>query len=106
MSASAASEPGSPAYRQSSATMSRCRRSLRIHALLEWLYAETPHGVDEKLFLETALAINLDDARHGFGHLALTNGRADHLTQCREPVDRATERDLVPLLAVLIHPED
>src|SRR5918999_971272 len=89
-------------YCQSSSTISRRRSSLRIHALLERLHADATHGVDERLVLMALLAIDSHDARNGLGNLALPHGRADDFAQSRETVDRAPNRDLVPLLTMLI----
>src|SRR4051812_40978686 len=82
--------------------MSRCRRSLRIDAFLERLHTQATYRVDEQLLIEAPLPIDLDDARNGFGHLALPDRRPDHLAERGAAVDRAAERKLVPLLAVLI----
>src|SRR5262245_32194337 len=75
----APSDDSSPKYFHSSCTISRCRRSLRIHALLERLHAHAAERVDERFFFAALLTIDLDDARDGLGDVALPHRRADDL---------------------------
>src|SRR5450755_3163021 len=91
---------------QSSATISRCRSTRRIDALLERAHADAAIGVYEALALVAPLAIDIDDALYGIGHGALRHGGTDHLAQCGEAVHRAAEGDLIPLLAVLLDAEN
>src|SRR5579871_3716739 len=78
----------------------------RIRALLEWLESDPAQCIDEALSVLALRAIDLDDALDGRRDLHLRDGWSDHFTECGKAVHRATERDLIPLLAVLIHPEN
>src|ERR1700722_3157750 len=99
--------PGSSSRcRQLSATISRRLSTRRIDALLEGCEADAAIGVDQALAVVAPFAVHLDDALDGFRHGALRHRRPDHLTQGGEAVDRAAERDLIPLLAVLLHAQD
>src|SRR3984957_3419882 len=99
--------PGSSSKcRQSSATISRRLSTRRIDTLLEGCEADAAIGVDEALAVVAPLAVHLDDALDGFRHGAVRDRGPDHLTQGGKAVDRAAERDLIPLLAVLLHAQD
>src|SRR5580692_7410103 len=79
----------------------------RIGLLLERLDADTVHGVEEALVLGTVRAIHLDDALERRRHLVLGHRGADDLPERGGAAGgRAPERDLVPLLAVLVDAED
>src|SRR3970282_2179992 len=83
-----------------------------INMLLEGFDSGAPHDVDEALFLAFALLeIDSDQLLDHVGNLLARAGRPDHLAQRRrragagEPLV-AADRNLVPLLAVLVHAED
>src|SRR5689334_8126843 len=78
----------------------------RIRALPEWLESHAAQRLDEALAVRAQRAIHLDDALDSRGDLTLGNRRADDFPERREAVRRAAERDLVPLLAVLVDAED
>src|SRR5205814_9505931 len=78
----------------------------RIGALLEGRKAHAAQRVDEALALGTQRAIQLDDSRDGRCDFALRYRGTDDLTERAEAVRRAAERDLVPLLAVLVDAEE
>src|SRR5215831_15626004 len=85
--------------------MSRRRRMCRIGALPEGCETEPADGVDEALALFTQLAIGLDDALDSRCDLVLRHRGTDYLAERRGAIGRATEADLVPLLAVLVDAE-
>ena len=92
---------------QRSSTTARSLMSGGIDAFLERLEADPPHGVDEALVVVAA------SRRRRRSSCTMTSGtsaarerRADHLAERRVVALRAAERDLVPLLAVLVDAED
>src|SRR5262249_26177620 len=100
--------PSAAASRSSAQRSSAIARSLMsrgIDAFLEWLDAEPPHGVDEPLVLVAALDIDIDETLDHVGHLLRGEGRTDDLAERSLIALRAANRDLVPLLAVLVDAE-
>src|SRR5215472_10295826 len=90
---------------QRSSTIAPSLMSRGIDALLERLDAEPPDGVDEALVLVAALDVDVDQALDDVGHLLSGEGRADDLAERRLIALCAADRDLVPLLAVLVDAE-
>src|SRR5688572_11999258 len=104
----------------SAAASSRCQGSattfrsliIAINTLLERFQADAPDHVDETLDLALApLEVKPDELFDHVGNVLLRERRPDHLSDtrrrpgAREPLV-AADRDLVPLLAVLVHAED
>src|SRR5580692_8470511 len=78
-----------------------------IDPLLEWFDTDAPHRVDKALIVTTALSdVDLEQPRDGVGHLLFRHRRADDIPQRRRSGGRSADGDLVPLLAVLIDPEN
>src|SRR5262252_5242642 len=77
----------------------------RICALPEGCMSDAAQRVDEPLALGTQLAVGLDDALDSSRDLVLRHRGTDHLAERRVAVGRATEADLVPLLAVFVDTE-
>src|SRR5579862_6996584 len=100
----AAKEIVSTGFAAGSAGSSRSRR-MRIGSLPEGRQPDAAHGIDETLFLTAQCAIGLNHSLDRRSHFVLPNRRSEHLTERREAVGRATEADLIPLLAVLIDAE-
>src|SRR5580658_11031147 len=78
----------------------------RIGALPEDRQTDAPQRVDETLALGAQRAVGFHDAFDGGGHLVLRYRRPDHLTEGGKTIGRATQADLIPLLAMLIDAED
>src|SRR5690348_17820340 len=76
-----------------------------IDALLERLEPQSAHGVEETLVLVAVLDVDVDQSRDDVGHVVRREGRSDHLAERRRLALRTADRDLIPLLAVLIDPE-
>src|SRR6266436_1014432 len=87
-------------------TISRRRRMRRIGALPEGRQAHAAERVDEAFTLGAQRAIRLDDTLDGRCDIVLRYRRTDDFTQRSEAVRRAAERNLVPLLAMLVDAED
>src|SRR6266436_2535138 len=87
-------------------TISRRRRMRRIGALPEGRQAHAAERVDEAFTLGAQRAIRLDDTLDGRCDIVLPYRRTDDFTQRSEAVRRAAERNLVPLLAMLVDAED
>src|ERR1700733_3591714 len=78
-----------------------------IHALLEWFDTDAPHGINKALVVTVPLAhIDFEQPGDGLGHRVLRNRGTDDFAERRRSSRRATDGDLIPLLAVLIHAED
>src|SRR3569833_2972618 len=80
--------------------------SFGIDGLLERLKARAAHGVQEALALLADGQVGLDLGVDGVRKLAGRQGRAEDLRQGGLLVARASERQLVVFLALLIHPQD
>src|SRR5882757_2882151 len=107
MSGALASAAASATYSHSSTTIRRSRSNRRgIHPFLEWLHAQTTHGIEEALFRLPLLHIHIQEPRNSFGHLCLRHRRTDDRPQRSVSARRAADGDLIPLLAALIHAED
>src|SRR5215470_2259813 len=101
----AARDAGSRSRVQRSSTIAPSLMSRGIHALLEWLQSQAPHGVDEVLVLVPALDVDFDEPRHHVRHLLRGERRADDLAERRAFSLRTANRNLVPLLAILVDAE-
>src|SRR6266581_4818904 len=101
-----ASEVASRSSVQRSSIMDRSLMSSGINAFLEGFDAEPAHRVDESLVFVTALDINVDERCDDVGHFGGSKRGADNLPQRGTVALCAADRDLVPLLAVLIDAED
>src|SRR5579863_2475369 len=78
-----------------------------IDALLEGFDADTTHGVEETLVLIAPLLhVHLEQLGYRVGDRVLGHRGTDHLAQRGRGGRRAADRDLIPLLAVLIDAED
>src|SRR5207253_636048 len=88
------------------AAILRSLMSCGIHPLTERRNADAAHGVEELLAILAPGDIDIEDARNGFSNGILGNGRADDLAQRACAADRAAERDLIPLDAMLVDAED
>ena len=82
----------------------------RVGRGLERVDADAPDGVDETLVGGALRAVGVDHGLDGVGHFVGRERRADHLAGTPRAAERravgAAERDLVPLLAVLVDAED
>ena len=93
-------------------TTCRPLMSVAIDAFLEGLDADAMHDVDEALGVAVAaLEVALDQLLDHVGHLGARERGADHLAErgAVRPAGSAlvaADRDLVPLLAVLVDAED
>src|ERR1700733_11679122 len=101
-----ASVTSSPKRRHSSARTSCRFRMRRIGALLERLDAYPMDHVHESLAVVPLGAIDLHDPLDGCRNFVLRHRRPDHLAERGKAVHRAAQRNLVPLLAVLIDAQD
>src|SRR6516162_7701520 len=90
---------------QASSVTVRSLMSFGIDTLLEGLDPEPAHRIDETLVLVAALDVNIDQALDDPGHFGGGERRADHLAQRRVFALIAADRNLVPLLAVLVDAE-
>jgi hypothetical protein len=68
--------------------------------------ADAVEGVDEALVGMAMSKIDADQAFDGIRHLGGGEGAADHIADARLIALAAAERDLVPLLSVLVDAED
>src|ERR1700674_4144458 len=78
-----------------------------IHPLLKCFDADAPHGVDKALVLTVPLAhIDFKQPGNGLGHLVFRHRWTDDFAERRRAGRGSANRDLVPLLAVLIDAEN
>ena len=81
--------------------------SSAIQHVLEWLGADPPVGLEERLVLvRPQLQIGIDDLLDRVGHLLGGKAGPDDLADRRALGGGAAQRDLVELLALLIEAED
>src|SRR5437867_9238111 len=76
-----------------------------IDALLQRFDAEPADGIDEALVLVAAFDVDVDQAADDVGHFVRRERWADDLAQRRVLALTAADRNLVPLLAVLVDAE-
>src|SRR6202171_4866427 len=100
-----AREAASRSSGQRSSTIARPLMSSGIDALLEGLDTQTAHGVDEALVLVAFFHVDIDQAGDDVRHFLRGEGGPYHLAQGRGLGLIAADRDLVPLLAILIDAE-
>src|SRR5690554_8053160 len=77
-----------------------------IDPLLEGFEADTAIGVEEGLAVAALTDVDLKQGIDHFRDLLAAEGGAEDLTQRRFVALGATQRDLVPLLALLVDAED
>src|SRR5690606_6579091 len=78
----------------------------RIYALLERVHANALVGIDEALFRGAVLQIHVDQLLHYGGHLIGGKGGAEDLADGGVTAGLATQRDLIELLALLVHTQN
>src|SRR6516164_509970 len=78
----------------------------RISLLPEGFESDAAQRVDESLLIRAQRAIYLDDAFDRAGNFGFRHRGTDDLAERGEPIGRATEGDLVPLLTVFIDAQD
>src|SRR5437867_7188769 len=88
-----------------SSTIAASLMSRGIDALLERLDAEPADGIDEALVLVALVDVDVDETADDLGHFIRRERRADDLAQRRVLALAAADRNLVPLLAVLVDAE-
>src|ERR1019366_3550260 len=96
------SEAASRSSVHRSSTIARSLMSRGIDTLLEGFDAQTADGIDEPLVLMPFFHINVDQAGDDVRHFLRRERRPYHLAQGRGRALIAADRDLIPLLAVLI----
>src|SRR5450432_3333954 len=90
---------------QRSSTIARSLMSCGILAFLERFDAQAAHRVDEAFVLVPPLDEHVDQPFHDIGHLLCRERRADDLAERSLHALVTADRNLVPLLAVLIDTE-
>src|SRR4051794_17115471 len=81
--------------------------SWRIDTSLERCHADAAEGIEEALFLVPLGDVHVEDALDSIHDFVERDRRSNHFAErCVLTAGRATERDLVPLLAALIDAED
>src|SRR5574337_2044883 len=83
-----------------------CLLLTAIDPLLERMNAEAVHRIDEALVRMPMFDVGLDEPLDHVGHFGGGEGRADDLAKRRVIALGAADRDLVPLLAILVDAED
>src|SRR5262245_47156022 len=102
----APSAPASPAIAHWLWASARPLMSFGIHAPGKRLDADAAHCLQEFLALFAPLHIHIENARDRLCHFFLADGRTDDLAQRTRAADRAAQRDLVPLDAMLVDAKD
>src|SRR2546425_10692900 len=88
-----------------SSTIAPSLMSRGIDAFLERLEAEAADGIDEALVFVAPLDIDVDEPADDLGHFFRRERRADDFAERRVLALAAADRNLVPLLAILVDAE-